>query len=599
MPRIKTARCQLQEKYVAIIAKHEDVLKKSTPIFNIMGYAKLALVLLVGVLAFITFADGFSFLPVFIGAPAAAVLVVLWINHIRLHERINRSKGIISICSRQIDRITGGWVNFEDTGAEYIDTEHRYACDLDIVGQKSVFQLLNTTHTWHGRQRFASDLLNPDYCRAELLERQAAISELSKDTEFSCDIEYSLSKIGVASSAVSLIDELENSRPLVKSRAVRFMLTYLPILSLAFIAATIIFALEIFYITSGAIILAQAVIWVAGLTRTHRYTGTIASMPYRLSAYTNVIDMLVKKDFSCIKLKQMQSRLREASEAIRELGRIADMINAKSNGIVGFLLNIFLLWDYRCALSLTRWKLNHSHLAEGWFATVGEFESMQCFSHLPNICSNACMPTILKDGKTVTAHGMGHLLLPNESRVNNDVHSSDNIFIISGSNMSGKTTFLRTVGVNLVLARLGSFVCAEQMACSLMSIMTSMRLADSLGEGISTFYAELKRIKGIIEMAEKEPEMMFLIDEIFRGTNSIDRLAGAKTVISKLDALGAAGMVSTHDLELCSLDDVHVRVRNYSFSERYENNAIFFEYKLRPGKSTTTNAEYLMKMVGI
>ena len=164
--------------------------------------------------------------------------------------------------------------------------------------------------------------------------------------------------------------------------------------------------------------------------------------------------------------------------------------------------------------------------------------------------------------------------------------------------MSGKTTFLRTIGINLVLAYSGAPVAANNMRCSILDIFTSMRITDDLSNGISTFYAELIRISEIIKHVEKEEETIFLIDEIFRGTNSSDRITGAKNVLANLNKLGVIGAITTHDLELCVLDKYN-RVKNYNFSEHYENNNIIFDYKLREGKATTTNAKYLMRLVGI
>ena len=165
--------------------------------------------------------------------------------------------------------------------------------------------------------------------------------------------------------------------------------------------------------------------------------------------------------------------------------------------------------------------------------------------------------------------------------------------------MSGKTTYLRTVGINIVLARAGGPVCAKEMVFSDLHIITSMRIADDLNEGVSTFYAELKRIKKILDAAKCNHSTMFLIDEIFRGTNSIDRLEGAKTILTKLNQLNAIGMVTTHDLELCDLQLRISRIQNYSFSEYYENKKICFNYKMQPGKAKTTNAKYLMELIGI
>lgn len=172
--------------------------------------------------------------------------------------------------------------------------------------------------------------------------------------------------------------------------------------------------------------------------------------------------------------------------------------------------------------------------------------------------------------------------------------------VITGSNMSGKTTLLRTIGINLVLAYAGSPVCAKEFNCSIMDIFTSMRVKDDISTGVSTFYAELIRIKMIIEHVKKQSPMIFLIDEIFRGTNSNDRISGAKNIISNLYKEWIIGLISTHDFELCEMEnEKHINVKNYHFSEYYENNKIIFDYKLKQGRCNTTNAKYLMRLVGV
>ena len=587
----------MENKYVTLIREHEGKLKKENIIFDILGYVKLFLILVIGFIIYLLFVNEFRpeylilFLSVFI------ILAVFWVYHAKVNDRINYSKGIIAICNRQIDRITGKWTAFEDTGAEFADADHAYACDLDVVGAKSLFQFLNTTYTWHGRQSFANDLLKPAYGRSELQKRQEAIAELSKGILFSCMIQYYLSKIKTEPTP-ALFNNLKDKTPFIKRNAIRIILTYLPALTLLFVISVIIFQQQSLYIACTLVITAQMAIWGAGMPKTYKYLGIVSHLPYELRAYANVINILINSDFSCEKLKQIREQVNGAAQAIKDLGRIADRIRVRHNLIIYFILNALLLWDYECAFLLQKWKQKYAHLTGQWFSAIGEFESLLSFSHLPNACDNTCLPVLSEKEKIIEAKGMGHPLLPNEHRVNNELSINNNIFIISGSNMSGKTTFLRTVGVNLVLAYSGGFVCAEAMVFSRMGIVTQMRVADSLNEGISTFYAELKRIKMIIDYAEKQP-LMFLIDEIFKGTNSVDRLAGAKTVIAKLNALGAVGMISTHDLELCELEGNYARIKNYSFSERYKDNRIYFDYRIKQGKSSVTNAKYLMKMVGI
>jgi len=332
--------------------------------------------------------------------------------------------------------------------------------------------------------------------------------------------------------------------------------------------------------------------------KTHGYLASISRLPYSLKAYSDVIDLIVSKSYSSQKLQQIQSRLGQlsAAQAIKDLSRIADKVNVKHNALIWFLINVLLLWDFWCAMLFEKWKQKYAAEAAGWLPALGEFESLLCLASLPSVCDNTCIPAISDD---IKAREMGHPLIPAKVRVDNDFICGNNILIISGSNMSGKTTFMRTLGINLVLARAGSFVCAKDMSFALIEIITSMRIADDLNQGISTFYAELRRIKSIIALAEKGPKMLFLIDEIFKGTNSIDRIIGAKTVITKLESFGAIGIITTHDLELCEIATTASRIVNYSFSEEYRDGQIYFDYEIKPGQSTTTNAQYLMEMVGI
>lgn len=203
-------------------------------------------------------------------------------------------------------------------------------------------------------------------------------------------------------------------------------------------------------------------------------------------------------------------------------------------------------------------------------------------------------------GISFTALDIGHPLIVETKNVRNDIEIKNNICVITGSNMSGKTTLLRTIGINLVLAYCGAPVCASKMECSIMDLFTSMRINDDLNSGISTFYAELLRIKMLIDFSHKQQDMIFLIDELFRGTNSRDRIIGATSVVKNLSKDWIIGLISTHDFELCNLEnEIDGKIVNYHFTESYINNKIQFDYTLRSGRCTTTNAKYLMKMVGI
>ena len=599
----------MQAKFENIIAKYDAQLKQDSRLFDKLGYVKILAVLALVVCITLLFASGFAALVILATAAFFAASVVLWVWHYRLDNKVRYAKGIIAICNKHIGRITGEWAKFDDIGREFIVFAHPYACDLDIVGAKSFFQFLNTTHTWHGRKAFAGDLLHPGYTITEIKERQDAIAELSRDIDFANDIQYYLSQIGASPLDAKLVEELTDSTPLKLrlagssrskwARAVKFLISYMPIATVVLLAAGAIFQMRPLLLIGTVFAVAQVALCYLEKNAVYKYLGLMDRLPYKLDKYVMVIDILMNRAFSSVKLTRLKSQLAVASEAVKALESISSKLSFRSNPLVYIALNILLLWDIHCAFLLERWKAKYSHLAKQWFTAIGEFESLVAFSHLPNVCDSVCLPTVIDGGKVLDAAGLGHPLLSNGGRVSNDMQFDNNIFIISGSNMSGKTTFMRTVGVNLVLARTGSFVCASEMTCSRFDIITSMRIADDLNQGVSTFYAELTRVKLILDMAKENPHLIFLIDEIFKGTNSVDRLAGADAVIFKLEQLNAAGMVTTHDLELCKLADLHDRIVNYNFCENYQDGKIHFDYIMRKGQSRTTNARFLMEMVGI
>jgi len=578
----------------------EKLLKNTTRRFDALGYIKLFAILILGLI--FVFLRNYPIPLIIVGLVVLAINIFLWYFHYKIHQSLTMMSNTIAINKRHLYRISGKWVEFPDIGAEFINHEHQYSSDLDIVGKKSLFQFLNTTHTWYGRQAFVNDLLQPKYTKKTLLLRQQAIKELSKDMDFLNQMEHSFSKIGLHKSMENLVKELKDTQMFIKNRMLKRVLMYMPLVILSFAVGVFLLNLESMYIPAVTLIAMQALVWISGIIQTKRYLAGISRLPYKLNVYCEVIELIKGKNLESEILQRVQAQLGtsqvSAQQAIKELNKIADMVSFQYNPIIWAVLNVAFLWDIGCSIRFEQWKIKYAHLAEGWFLALGEMESLLCFSMLPNVCNNISLPSVTKERKII-AQNLGHPLIPNNIRVNNDITSIDDIFIISGSNMSGKTTFMRTVGINLVLACAGSFVCAKTMTFPLVEVITSMRIADDLNEGISTFYAELKRIKRIISLAEKNPHMIFLIDEIFRGTNSVDRLSGARAVLNKLNNMGVLGIITTHDLELCDITIKLKRIKNYSFSEKYHNNQIHFDYKLKQGKSTTTNANFLMKMVGI
>lgn len=527
------------------------------------------------------------------------LFIILVIYHSSIKEKIKISKEMIKINQDYLSRIDGSWVNFKDVGEEFIDKNHRYSSDLDIVGEKSLFQLINITNTWIGRTKLIKSLLNPSHDKEDIELRQEAVRELSGKLDFCQNMQLvSFKHKKELQNPDKLINSVKGEESSIKSKEFMHLI---PWFTIPISVLIIIFKIKSMYILVVAMIILQFIIWLMGFMKNSQPLGSVNSYKHTLETYVNILEVLEKETFESEKLKRIKKVLFKEKQssivAIKELDNISQLINLRDNNILNLLLNVFLLWDYQCVLLLEKWKKKYGVEVEKWIEAIGEIEALMSLSVLMQINEKTIFPNIDNAKLRIIGKSLGHPLINSEEMVPNDVEMDNNIFIITGSNMSGKTTFLRTLGINLVLAYAGGPVYADKMECSVLDIFTSMRITDDLRNGVSTFYAELLRIKDIIDYG-KDNKMIFLIDEIFRGTNSVDRILGAKNVLLNLEKMGAIGAITTHDLELCQLDKYN-RIKNYNFSEGYKDNKILFDYKIKEGSSTSTNAKYLMNLVGI
>lgn len=593
----------LDDKFNIRIKKHEENIDRRKNTYNLVAYGRLLIFAVLVYLIYKSVKTDYNIGYVFTAFVALSAFIAVVVYHRIISEDINFSKEIININKRYLSRIYGSWIDFKDTGEEFINKDHRYSSDLDIVGKESLFQLINLTNTSTGRKNLAQSLLEPNYNEEEIALRQKAVSEIHSKLDFCQQMEYTTGRYKEKlKDPESLLKYVDEDSTLIKSKIIRNIIYMMPIITLPVSAAIIIFNIKRLYIFIGLIIIMQLLIWGIGVIKLNDILSKVNNFKNNLETYVNILKLIEKEIFVSEKLKSIKERFynenSSALTAIKQLEGIAEKINLRRSGVLYVISNALLLWDYQCVFSLETWKLKYGGKISDWLEAIGELEGLMSLSVLMHINEKTCFPEIRKSSLSVEALGLGHPLINNKDRVVNDVSMKDNIFIITGSNMSGKTTFLRTIGINLVLAYSGAAVCAENMNCSILKIYTSMRINDELKNGISTFYAELLRIKDIIISSASGETMIFLIDEIFRGTNSNDRIIGAKNVLSNLNKTGVIGAITTHDLELCILDK-YSRIKNYHFSEQYRENKIFFDYKLKEGKSTSTNAKFLMKMVGI
>ncbi|WP_132013896.1 MutS family DNA mismatch repair protein [Hydrogenispora ethanolica] len=500
-------------------------------------------------------------------------------------------------------RLNGEWSGFQDQGADFQTEDHQFAGDLDVFGPDSLFQWLNTAGTFHGRRQLARWLTHPPESGAVIRERQEAVTELAGHLGW---------RQRLMAEAVYLADLKRDPETLIAWANDRHSLAdlpwlwsavrLLPIVTAVFLITA--YLLKISFYLPGAVILLQYLLLRYRRRERESILERIAPYHQQLQSYAKLFEVMESRRFQSSFLVRLQTEIRSKGRPvyrqIQRLAKIADAVSNRHNAFY-FFLNVLTLWDYQCFFALADWKERSGSRLRRWFEVLGEMEALASLAVVRYDHPAWAIPGILEGEPVYLALELGHPLLP-ENRVCNDLvlNRPSGVLLVTGSNMSGKSTFLRTAGINLILAYAGSPVCARELTCSLMEMHTCMRVGDNLSRHISSFYAEVLRVKQIVDAAAAGHKVFFLLDEIFKGTNSKDRHTGARILIKKLSRAGAIGMVSTHDLELADLEEeTGGRIKNCHFQEQYREHEILFDFKLRPGVSTTRNALYLLRAAGI
>lgn len=537
----------------------------------------------------------------------AALTFILFVALVFWHQSLKTSRNYFKVLYENYDqalsRLDGDWHNFPDTGRDFIDPAHSYSEDLDIFGVGSLFQWITTAKTFRGREALKKVLTQLPGEIGIINKRQEAIRELARNLAWRQRFLAEARMTERPLNSPETIIEWAKSYDVSYLREwVRILACALPVITLAFLLIYLLTSrVSAIYPILGIVI--QSIILFLGRER-GKVLNAVYTYKESIKIYEKMLERFEKRVFHAEHLQALKKALldrdgKPAFEQIRRLSSLADLIANRGNAMF-LIINILTLWDIQCMISLEAWKEKSGRFLGSWLDTLAELEALNSLAIIAMDHPEWGIPVLTSDDLGISTVNMGHPLV--RGAVCNDLTLNKNsgILLITGSNMSGKSTLLRTVGINLILAYAGAPVFAQRFSCSMFRIYTCMRVSDNLGENISSFYAELLRIKQIVSAAKEDSKIFFLLDEIFRGTNSQDRHAGAKVLIRQLSKAGAMGMVSTHDLELGDLErDSERKIRNYHFREYYKDDEIQFDYKLRPGISTTRNAMYLIKMAGI
>ncbi len=539
-----------------------------------------------------------------IGIIATFIFLATFYRLVIWHQRLLHEKQIeeaLALINRQeLAFMQDDFQAFAD-GKEFMDPAHPNSIDMDIFGPYSFFQYANRTTTSMGKKRLA-EYLTTVADASEIRDRQQAIAELQDQLEW----RQKFRAHGMSTEdAPEHLEQLKTwlAQPdFIRSNSLnKAALIVAPVLS--FIGLYVWIFHWPWYISMVFFFAAFYMLRVTlnQVNQTHVQTTNAGKT---LAYYAYLIEHLEDKHFQSDKLQSLSSALdtdaKKASARLKRLSFIIHQLNLRYNAFV-IILNIFTLWDLQWVYRLEQWKAEQRDDLPQWFAALAEFEALVSFATVYYNRPAWVFPEITT-APLFNATGLGHPLIAPKERVSNDIKipTKGHIKLVTGSNMAGKSTFLRTVGLNIVLAMAGAPVCAEKLSLPILELYSSMRTQDALHESTSSFYAELKRLKIIIEAVEEKENVLFLMDEILKGTNSNDRHTGSKALITQLIKSKGSGIIATHDLELGAMaETADGAIENLCIEVAVENGKLIFDYKLKPGVSQSFNATLLMREMGI
>ena len=521
----------------------------------------------------------------------AAVMIVLFFLLIGKHKQIavkrRIAKAKIAINEREIAFIEQG-IYPADNGKDFEPAQHPYAYDLDILGEKSLYHYLNRTHTYLGRKRLAQRLLYPD--TTTILTHQEAIKALTPQLAWRQTFMAHAEQID---DSPSFYDRLQQWAAAPTTPMGKFMRVFTVISPIVFTLSAIIgyiYDYEVLKSIAKLLLTINLSVFFFYISKINKEKLGFEHTYAMLYAFKECIAQ-VEAHFP--------EKNKQASTHIAQLSRLLDDLDSVSNILVSIPLNIFSFYHLHRYRALLQWKRTYgTHIAQ-WLETVAATEVLCSFANFAYNNPHFVYPTFNNQYR-ISFEDVGHPLIAENERITNNITLDEAHFIIlTGSNMSGKSTFLRTLGVNMLLAQVGLPVCAREAAIHPLPLLVSMRLSDSLSDGKSYFFAEINRIEQIMTALKRE-RCMVLLDEILRGTNSEDKQYGTIKIIERLLSLKAIGIVATHDIEVCKTADRYPeQLQNKCFESYIHEGELSFDYKLREGICQNKNATFLMEKLGI
>jgi MutS domain V len=579
---------------LAALGSEQSRLRRQDRLF---GFSKLVFAI-VAVVSAIGLARAYPGLLAWALVPAL-VFIILWVAHERLLRTLGESTRLDGFYRRGLARLDDKWAGQGDTGQRFLDSKHLYARDLDIFGAGSLYELTSQAASAPGQHILADWLLHPAQ-PDEITHRQDAIRELAPRLDLREQLALAADAIheGTPEALTQWAESREATVP-------GWLLYAAPPLALLWLAS-------MFYWFATSSYTWFVLLSFVNLALTTRFIGAVKraavdvlQISPLLGPLHRVLAVYETQPFHAPRLTALTAAVRSEgltpSRAIARLERNLEWLESSDNWFVK-LLNRFIFWTPLCMLAIEGWRRRHGGHMRAWLTSVGEFEALSSLSSFAYERPACCFPTLQAHAPALDAQALTHPLLPLTTAVPNDVRleAAYPLIIVSGPNMAGKSTLLRAIGLNVVLAQCGAPVCCSSLTLSTLAVGASITVQDSLQSGLSRFYAEIQRLKQITDLAGGAQPTLFLLDELLSGTNSHDRRVGTEALLRGLLARNAVGLITTHDLALTEIAaSLGSEAANVHFGDRFSSGELHFDYKLTPGIADSTNALQLMRSIGL
>ncbi len=557
-------------------------------------------------LRFLTFSAIILGIYLFFGNISAMLLVVgtgiivfiyLVLKHSDLQYNFNLNKTLISINQTELSVLKRDYLNLDD-GSEFLNPKHFYSYDIDLFGKGSFFQYCNRTVTVEGKDKLFSKLTSNSI--SAIKEKQSGIKELSEKPIWRQHFSAIASLVKVEHPAKEIINWIHNYKAVFPTYF-KYLPAVFSVLSLTLIVVLVLQLIpEIILLLWLFIGLGISGFYVKKVNELSRNTDNAKDT---FKQYHKLLNEIEQTTFTSEILKnkqlEIQTDAKKASTIFKEYSKLLDALDQRNNVIIAVLGNGFFLRDLHQVYKIENWIATYKTKVEQWFKVIAFFDAQNSLANFAFNHSNYVFPEIKNNDNVIKATNLGHTLLKEGQRIDNDFTiKNQQFFIITGANMAGKSTFLRTVSLSIVMANIGLPVCAEHFEYSPIKLITSMRTSDSLVEDESYFFSELKRLKFIVDEIEND-DYFIILDEILKGTNSTDKAIGSKKFVQKLVASNSTGIIATHDLSLCEIEKELTEVKNYYFDAEIISDELNFDYQLKDGICKNMNASFLLKKMKI